>query len=200
MSENVVYKVRVGSQEYGADDKTSAESLAELLGGEVFTTSRKEALAHVRTITAEPEYPPALAEMLANVKSTIVSEITGAGLMNGSCFRVIAQYDSQNTAWYAEVKDLASGPAVYNQVTGEKFPSICQARWSHGKTCAVKYLSNGINGEDKFSKGKPAAAVIASDNATKAAAEVTTKSLMKDGMTREEAISSLPNNIAAMMA
>jgi len=158
MSENVVYKVRVGSQEYGADDKASAESLAELLGGEVFTTSRKEALAHVRTITAEPEYPPALANMLASVKSTIVSEITDNGLMNGSCFRVIAQYDSEHAVWYAEVKNLADGPIVYNQTTGEKFPSICQARWSHGKTCAVKYLSNGINGEDKFGKTKPAAA------------------------------------------
>ena len=158
MSEQVVYKVRVGSQEYGADDKASAESLAELLGGEVFTTSRKEALAHVRTITAEPEYPPALAEMLASVKNTIVSEIIDNGLMSGSCFRIIAQYDSQNKAWYAEVKDLAAGPVVYNQVTGEKFSSICQARWSHGKTCAVKYLSNGINGEDKFGKAKPAAA------------------------------------------
>ena len=158
MSENLVYKVRVGSQEYGADDQASAESLAELLGGEVFTTSRKEALAHVRTITAEPEYPPVLANMLASVKSTIVNEIIDANMLKDSCWRLIAQYDSENQSWYIELKDMAAGPAVYNQVTGEKFPSICQARWSHGKTCAVKYLANGINGEDKFGKSKPAAA------------------------------------------
>ena len=157
-NENVVYKVRVNGQEYGADDQASAESLAELLGGEVFTATRKEALAHVRTITATPEYPPALADMIASVKSTIIAELTENGFLDGSCFRVIAQYDSQSKAWYAEVKDLAAGPAVYNQTTGEKFPSVCAARWAHGKTCAVKYLNNGVSGEDKFGKNKPAAA------------------------------------------
>jgi len=158
-SENVVYKVRVNGQEYGADDKASAESLAELLGGEVFTTSRKEALAHVRTITAEPEYPPALAHMLVTLKDTIVSELADNGMVEGSCWRVILQYDSKRNTWYDEVKNFGndSGP-VYNQTTGEKYPSIAGARWENGKTCAVKYLNNGISGDDKFGKSKPAAA------------------------------------------
>jgi len=155
---NMVYKVRVGSQEYGADDKASAESLAELLGGEVFTTSRKEAMAHVRLITAQPDYPPVLANMVATIKETMTSEIKATGLLDGSCYRVIAQYDSHHHTWYLEVKDLANGPEVYNQTTGEKYASICNARWEHGKSCGVKYLSNGINSEDKFGKAKPAAA------------------------------------------
>ena len=161
-NENVVYKVRVNGSEYGADDQASADALAKLLGGEVFTTSRKEALAHVRTITAQPDYPPVLSPMVATLKSTITEEIAAAGLMegqtrDGSCFRVILQYDSGRDAWYTEVKDLANGPVVYNQTTGEKFPSIIHARRTHGKSCAVKYLSNGIS-DDKFGKAAPAAA------------------------------------------
>lgn len=158
MSEQVVYKVKVNGSEYGADDKASAEALAELLGGEVFTVGRKEALAHVRTITAKPDFPPVLNDMLASIKVTIDTALTSNGLINGSVYRVIAQYDSKRETWYAEIKNLAGGPEVYNQVTGEKYASICHARWEHGKGCAVKYLSNGVSGTDKFGKGKPASA------------------------------------------
>lgn len=158
MSDQKVYKVRVNGAEYGADDKASAKALAELLEGEVFSVSRKDALSHVRTITATPDYPPALANMVAEVKTVITSQIAGAGLMDGSCFRVIAQYDSKGKGWYFEVKNLANGPTVYNQTTGEKYPSVVHARWEHGRTCAVKYLSNGISGDDKFSKTVPEAA------------------------------------------
>ena len=154
MSENLVYKVKVDNQVYGADDKASATSLAELLGGEVFTASRKDALAHIRVITATPGYPPVLNDMLAEVKSTIISEITEHEMMIESCWRVIAQFDSKSGGWYAEVKNLADGPVVYNQRTGEKYASICHARWDHDKSCAVKYLANGIN-DDKFGKSKP---------------------------------------------
>lgn len=157
MSENVVHKVKVNGSEYGADDQASAMALAELLGGEVFTVSRKAALSHVRTITATPDYPPVLANMVADVKSAIISELTENGFLDGSVFRVIAQYDSKSKGWYFEVKDLANGPMVYNQATGEKYPSICHARWENDKSCAVKYLANGIT-KDKFSKNRPAAA------------------------------------------
>ena len=160
MSEQVVYKVKVNGSEYGADDKASAEALAELLGGEVFTTSRKDALAHIRKVTAKPDFPPVLNDMLAEVKETIVHELTMHGLVEGSCFRMIVQYDSKGKGWYSEVKNFGnnSGP-VYNQVTGEKYPSIAHARWENGKSCAVKYLANGVNAKgDKFGKGKPASA------------------------------------------
>ena len=158
MSEQVVYKVRVDGSEYGADDKASAEALAELLGGEVFSTTRKEALARIRKVTAKPDFPPVLNDMLAEVKATVVRELTEHEMVEGSCFRVTVQYDSKNKGWYAEVKNFGndSGP-VYNQTTGEKYTSVAHARWEHGKSCAVKYLNNGIS-EDKFGKNKPAAA------------------------------------------
>ena len=157
MSDQKVYKVRVNGSEYGADDQASADALAELLGGEVFSVSRKAALSHVRTITAQPDYPPMLAGMVAEVKSTIKREVEASGMLEGSCFRVIAQYDRKGNGWYFEVKNLVNGPVVYNQTTGESFPSIAHARWTHGKSCAVKYLSNGIS-DDKFGKTVPAAA------------------------------------------
>lgn len=159
MSESqVVYKVKINGSEYGADDEASASALAELLGGAVFTMTRKEALSHVRTITKVADYPPALSNMLALLKDTIIVETDKAGLLGESCWRVTLQYDGRNEHWYSEIKNLADGPIVYNQVTGEKYQSIVHARWQHGKSCAVKYLANGISGEDTFRKSKPASA------------------------------------------
>ena len=159
MSENqMVYKVRANGSEFGADDEASAEALAGLLGGVVFTVTRKEALSHVRTITKVADYPPTLSNMLANIKSTIIAEVKENDLMNESCWRIVAQYDSENEVWFSEIKNLANGPVVYNQVTGEQYQSIVHARWQHGKSCDVKYLANGIKGEDAFRKSKPASA------------------------------------------
>ena len=158
MSENKVYKVKVNGSEYGADDKASAEALAELLGGEVFTTTRKEALARIRKVTAKPDFPPVLNDMLASVKSTIVAEVKENSLMAESVWRVTVQYDSEYDTWYSEVKNLANGPKVYNQTTGEEYSSIAHARWSYNKSCAVKYLANGIFKDDKFGKKRPASA------------------------------------------
>lgn len=198
MSDSKVYKIRVNGAEYGADDKASAEALAELLGGEVFTTSRKEALAHVRTITAKPDFPPVLNDMLSMIKETVIDEVTAHSLMTESVWRVTVQYDSKRESWYSEVKNLASGPEVYNQTTGEKYDSVCHARWSYSRSCAVKYLANGIFKDDKFSKNKPEvilnaeAKAKATANAVAEAAEDTIPVLMESGMSEEEARASLP--------
>ena len=155
MSENnSMYAVSVNSEKVMAPSLAAAEAIAAALGGSVVTLSRKEALASVREATKVPEYPPVLGHMLADVKATILREIDANNLLADSCWRVILQYDASHDAWYTEVKNLAAGPTVYNQVTGEKYASVCHARWSHGKTCDVKYLSNGIS-EDKFGKANP---------------------------------------------
>lgn len=153
---NEMYAVKVNDESVMAPSLAAAEAIASALGGSVVTLSRKEALSAVRTATKTPEYPPVLADMLALLKDTIVIETDKAALLDGSVWRIVLQYDSKNAAWYTEVKNLAAGPTVYNQVTGEKYPSICHARWSHGKPCDVKYLGNGIS-EDKFGKSNPAA-------------------------------------------
>lgn len=160
MSENnSMYAVKVNGESVMAPSLAAAEAIAAALGGSVIEVSRKEALASVREATKTPEFPPALAHMLELVKNTITVETGQADLLRDSCWRLILQYDSRNGIWYTELKNFGSdnGP-VYNQVTGERYQSIAHARWENGKTCDVKYLNNGIKGNDKFGKTKPAAA------------------------------------------
>jgi len=160
MSENnSMFAVQVNGERVMAPSQAAAEAIASALGGSVITLSRKEALSAVREATKIPEFPPALSDMLACLKDTIIGETDKHDLLNDSCWRVILQYDSKNAAWYTELKNFGNGNGpVYNQVTGEKYQSIAHARWENGKTCDVKYLNNGIKGDDKFGKTKPAAA------------------------------------------
>lgn len=157
MSEsNSMYAVKVNGEKIMAPSQEAAQAIAAALGGSVITLSRKEALASVREATKVPEYPPALADMLTSLKDTILIGTDEASLLEGSCWKVILQYDSKNAAWYSEVKNLANGPVVYNQTTGEKYPSAVQARWENGLSCAVKYL--GKVGEDALGQKRPASA------------------------------------------
>jgi len=154
-----MYAVRVNGEKVMAPSQAAAEAIASALGGSVITLSRKEALSAVREATKVAEYPPVLADMLASVKSTIIAETKENDLLEGSCWRLILQYDSKNATWYTELKNFGNGNGpVYNQVTGERYQSIAHARWENGKSCDVKYLNNGIKGDDKFGKTKPAAA------------------------------------------
>jgi len=152
-----MYSVKVNGESVMAPSQAAAEAIAAALGGTVVTVSRKEALSAVRTATKIAEYPPVLTDMLTLIKDTLVIETDKAGLLEGSCWQVLARYDSKHEVWYNEVKDLAAGPTVYNQTTGEKYTSIVNARWQHGKDCSVKHLRSGIN-DDKFGASKPAAA------------------------------------------
>ena len=155
---NCMYSVRVNGETVMAPSQAAAEAIAAALGGTVVAVSRKEALSAVREATRTPEYPPALSDMLALIKDTVVIEVDKAGLLEGSCWQVIARYDSKHEVWYTEVKNLVEGPTQYNQVTGEKYASIVHARWSYGKSCDIKCLRRGINGDDKFGNAKPVAA------------------------------------------
>jgi len=150
-----MFAVKVNGESVMAPSLAAAEAIAAALGGSVVTLSRKDALASVREATKTPEYPPELSEMLICLKDTIIGETDTHGLLDDSVWRIALQYDSKYTTWFSEVKNLAAGPTVYNQVTGEKYASICHARWQHGKSCDVKYLSNGIS-KDKFGKTPPA--------------------------------------------
>lgn len=153
MSESKVYKVKVNGSEYGADDKASAEALAELLGGEVFTVSKQEAISHVRAITKTDPIPSRFADFVADV-----GEMLDVILEDGECWQLTVRRDKKADAWYRNMKDETLDGPVYDE-NGAKFDSYAAARWEYGQKCNVQYLKNGIrkagNKSLKFGKSKP---------------------------------------------
>lgn len=153
MSESKVYKVKVNGSEYGADDKASAEALAELLGGEVFTVSKQEAISHVRAITKVDPIPSRFTDFVADTMNAL-----DALLDEGECWQLTIRRDKNADAWYRNMKDEELDGPVYDE-NGTEFSSYAAARWEYGQKCSVQYLKNGIrkagNKLLKFSKSKP---------------------------------------------
>lgn len=117
-------------------DKAIADTIATAVDGFVVNVSKQEANSFVKAATKVDSVPPRFAELLAEVKESILDEIADDV---DSVWNFQLRYDGKFKVWHITVKDLSNGKPVWNLETGEKHNSIVHAIHSRGLAVATAY-------------------------------------------------------------